>query len=55
MMIHYMYPRSEGVSCSICMEMVLSKNPPSEQRFGILSESCDPVMCSHDLVHHSGL
>ena len=30
--------RSEGMTCSICMEVVLSKNPPSEQRFGILSE-----------------
>lgn len=36
--------RSEGMTCSICMEVVLSKNPPSEQRFGILTD-CEHAFC----------
>ncbi|XP_065917991.1 E3 ubiquitin-protein ligase makorin-1-like isoform X2 [Dysidea avara] len=42
--------RSEGITCSICMEVVLSKNPPSEQRFGILTD-CDHPFCLSCIRH----
>lgn len=36
--------RSEGVACGICLEVVRSKEIPSEQRFGILTD-CNHAFC----------
>ncbi|GFP95541.1 E3 ubiquitin-protein ligase makorin, partial [Phtheirospermum japonicum] len=36
--------RSQGIECSVCLELVLSKSTPSERKFGILSE-CDHAFC----------
>ncbi|XP_022647796.1 probable E3 ubiquitin-protein ligase makorin-2 [Varroa jacobsoni] len=36
--------RSASLSCGVCMETVLEKEPPSSRRFGIL-ESCAHVFC----------
>lgn len=36
--------RSEGVTCGICLDVVRSKQNPSEQRFGILTD-CNHAFC----------
>ncbi|GER32378.1 zinc finger (CCCH-type/C3HC4-type RING finger)family protein [Striga asiatica] len=36
--------RSQGIECSVCLELVLSKPTPAERKFGILSE-CDHPFC----------
>lgn len=36
--------RSEGVSCGICLEVVLARENPSERRFGVLSD-CTHSFC----------
>jgi E3 ubiquitin-protein ligase makorin len=36
----FAFQRSKEMSCGICMEVVMEKEPPNERRFGILSHCC---------------
>ncbi|KAL6575517.1 hypothetical protein OROHE_000894 [Orobanche hederae] len=38
--------RSQGIECSVCLELVLSKPTPSERKFGILSDCSHPFCIS---------
>nr|KAG5711299.1 hypothetical protein BaRGS_005996 [Batillaria attramentaria] len=44
MELSFAVAKSRDKSCGICMETVLEKEPPTEQRFGIL-ENCNHCFC----------
>jgi len=44
MVLSFAVAHSQDKTCGVCMENVLEKCPPTERRFGILS-NCNHVFC----------